>query len=362
MARTREDSGSLRFSRDEVARLAAALLLSLLMHLTIWGAYHTGEKLGWWQRLHLPLWLQPVKKFALNAQIARDEQPAIYVDVSHADADTPAQSRYYSNKSSRAANSETAQTTAPKIVGTQRDMPKTENASRPVKAAAPAAPAPPNPTEEAKETPKEPAKTEPKEETPPDLARLQPSMPPPSLKTPPLDAPEQPQTPGDFPRQPRPQTTAAPTPDATGSAPSQPARPRTLKQALAQRDQLPGRQMQQEGGVPRRENWAALDVKATPFGDYDRTLIEAVTQRWYDLLDSGRFAQDRAGKVILRFKLKPDGSVIEMETLENTVGDLLGYLCQESVEEAAPFGKWPPDMLRMVGTNYREITFTFYYY
>ena len=30
--------------------------------------------------------------------------------------------------------------------------------------------------------------------------------------------------------------------------------------------------------------------------------------------------------------------------------------------QAAPFGKWPPDMARMIGANYREITFTFYYY
>ena len=65
---------------------------------------------------------------------------------------------------------------------------------------------------------------------------------------------------------------------------------------------------------------------------------------------------------MLQFKLKPDGSVIEMQTTDNSVGELLGYLCQEAIEEAAPFAKWPPDMVRMIGANYREITFTFYYY
>jgi len=120
--------------------------------------------------------------------------------------------------------------------------------------------------------------------------------------------------------------------------------------------------MQQDGGAARHAMWSSLDVKATPFGDYDRAIIEAVSQRWYDLLDNHRYAEDRDGKVMLRFKLKPDGSVIEMETLENNVGEVLGYLCQESVEEAAPFAKWPPDMVRMIGQNYRDITFTFYYY
>ncbi len=120
--------------------------------------------------------------------------------------------------------------------------------------------------------------------------------------------------------------------------------------------------MQQDGGVPRHAFTSSLDAKATPFGEYDAAIIEAVSQRWYDLLDSRRFAQDRNGKVMLRFKLKSDGSVIEVQTLENTVGDLLGYLCQEAIEEAAPFAKWPPDMVRMIGANYREVTFTFYYY
>jgi outer membrane biosynthesis protein TonB len=136
-------------------------------------------------------------------------------------------------------------------------------------------------------------------------------------------------------------------------------RPRTLAEA---RQQLPGQQMLQEGGVRRHLEWSSLDAKATPFGDYDRAIIEAVTQRWYDLLDSRRFADDRTGKVVVHFKLLPDGSVSEMKMDENTVGELLGYVCEESVQDAAPFGKWPEDMRRMIGANYREITFTFYYY
>jgi hypothetical protein len=51
-----------------------------------------------------------------------------------------------------------------------------------------------------------------------------------------------------------------------------------------------------------------------------------------------------------------------VKILENTVGDLLGYVCQAAIEEAAPFGKWPDDMRRMIGANFRDITFTFYYY
>jgi hypothetical protein len=160
------------------------------------------------------------------------------------------------------------------------------------------------------------------------------------------------------PSQPKPES-----PPDKPQVPPAPDRPRTLKQALAQRsEQLPGQQMQQPGGVRRQRVWSSLDAKATPFGDYDRAIVEAVTQRWYDLLDSRRFAQDRTGKVVVKFKLKMDGTIIEIQTLDNSVGDLLGYVCQESIQEASPFAKWPEDMRRMIGANYRDITFTFYYY
>jgi hypothetical protein len=106
----------------------------------------------------------------------------------------------------------------------------------------------------------------------------------------------------------------------------------------------------------------SFDAKATPFGEYDRKFIDAVTARWYDLLDSQKFAQDRSGKVTLRFHLNYDGTISEVAVLQNTVGDLLGYVCQQAVTDPAPFEAWPSDMRRMVGENFREITFTFYYY
>ncbi len=107
--------------------------------------------------------------------------------------------------------------------------------------------------------------------------------------------------------------------------------------------------MQQAGGVRRVALQPSLDVKATPFGAYDEALVEAVTQRWYDLLDSQKFALDRTGKVVLRFHLNHDGTITEMTMPENTVGDLLGYVCQKAINDPAPFKPWPEDMRRMVG-------------
>jgi hypothetical protein len=366
MARAQEDNRSLRFSRADTARLVAALLLSAFLHVTIWGAYQIGNRLDLWHRLHLPTWVHhapPVQvtqkpKAKLVSAKTENEEPTIFVDVSQADADTPTKTKYYSDRSSRAANPDVAKANAPKITGTQRDVPKTESATRPVKATSPAAAqtSPENQAQAAQPAPPaaNPAIPTP---TPPELANLHPTEPTPS-QTPvePLDTPPAILSPGETDLRPKP---AAVNPPATTP---QTARPRTIRQALAQNDQLPGLKMQQDGGVTRHALSSSLDVKGTPFGEYDRALVAAISQRWYDLLDRHRFTDDRSGKVTVRFKLKPDGTVIEMQTLDNTVGELLGYLCQESVEESAPFAKWPPDMVRMVGANYREITFTFYYY
>jgi hypothetical protein len=64
---------------------------------------------------------------------------------------------------------------------------------------------------------------------------------------------------------------------------------------------------------------------------------------------------------VLQFRLHYDGSVTDMTVAQNTVGDLLGYVCQEAINDPAPFEKWPADMRFKLGDS-RDIQFTFYYY
>jgi hypothetical protein len=316
MARTGDKLGSVRFSRRETGWLMAALLLSLFMHLAAWGGYEAGKKYGWWNHLQLPAWLHRAEKTnpPPPAPAQRDVEPVIFVEVSHADTEPPKKTIYYSNKNSQSANPEADKdSNRPKLNGSQKNVPKTEDT--------------------------------------PQLAQLQPTPPQPPA-TDPQQAETSPMNLGDLKLNQKP---------ADNNARSQNAqtRPRTLKQA---QQQLPGQQMKQDGGVRRQLRWSSLDVKATAFGDYDRAIVEAVTQHWYDLLDSRQFAQDRTGEVILKFKLKFDGSVEDVVVLENTVGEMLSYVCQQAIQEAAPFAQWPADMRRMIGANYREVTFTFYYY
>lgn len=302
-----------------------ALLLSFCAHLVVWGGYEIGKKFSWWQPWHTPTRLHKTEKKNPPVVAQNAEPPTVFVEVSHPDTEPPKTAKYYSDKNSRAANPEAdKESNQPKLNGEQKNVPKTENVPRFSKLQ-------PSPPQEHSEESK-PAK------------KSQPSSP---MNIGDLALAKTPNEPASGQKNSRPQPQR-----------KQP-RPRTLAEAL---HQLPGQQMQQEGGVRRQLKWSSLDVRATPFGDYDRAIIEAVTQHWYDLLDSHRFAQDRTGKVVLSFKLNPDGSVDEMKIQQTTVGELLAYVCEESVQASAPFAPWPSDMRRMIGKNYREVTFTFYYY
>jgi hypothetical protein len=308
MAETATRLESLRLDRRETGRLALVLALSLLVHLLVWGGYEAARKFDVGRWLPRLAWLQPAPKLP---PIQNQEPPLEFVMVERPSPTAPDKTKYYGAQNSQAANPDASRNAnVPKLNGTQIEVPKTETVAKPDYNQLQPAPKPMNP---------EPAQTAPVVK-PGDLT---------------LD---------------KPQTT--PLQEQT------PPRPRTLAQAL---HRAPGVEMKQDGGVSRRLQ-ASFDVKATLFGQYDSEFVDAVQYRWYSLLDSQKFALDRTGKVMLRFRLHYDGTITDMTVLQNTVGDLLGYVCQKAINDPAPFKPWPEDMRRLVGANYREITFTFYYY
>jgi hypothetical protein len=304
---------SLQFSRRESGRLALALALSLALHLLVWGSYEAGKKLDVWRRMPRLTWLQPAPKMVPPVQ--KPEPPLEFVMVEQPSTEAPANAKYYSSQNSRAANPDAVRNaTVPKLNGTQTEAPKIETVSKP------------------------------------DFNKLQPAPKPTTPEPAPAVAP------GDL--------TLAKPQESQPRQEQAPPRPRTLQEALAQSQphRSPGVAMKQDGGVPNVKLSASFDAKATPFGEYDSEFVDAVTYRWYSLLESQQFALDRTGKVAVQFHLNYDGTISEMTVQENTVGDLLGYVCQKAINDPAPFKPWPEDMRRLVGANYREITFTFYYY
>ncbi len=139
-------------------------------------------------------------------------------------------------------------------------------------------------------------------------------------------------------------------------------RPRTLAQARGQNAGLVGKKMKQKGGMDRFRLQSTPDLLKTPFGNYDAAVIQAIQQRWYNLLEKLPIVQNTRGKVVLKFWMKSDGSVSDLKVVENSAGDdLQSYACEAAVRDPAPYGRWPEDMRRVIQSDRREIRFTFYY-
>lgn len=318
----------LRPGRREHLRLLPAFLLSVAVHLLVFGTYKTAQHYHWRADVLLPHWLKHDRRIepkTLDGKpvLPGDEPPLVFIHVSPAQvvSDPPKQAKFYSDKSSLAANPEADKDTGiPKITGTQEQVPKTEDTPRkPFDRLQPALPDEPA-------TPQEEARPKPAQ-APGDLAIAKPEL--------------------------------NPRPDI-GKA--ERSRPRTLAEARARQENTPpGRKMKQDGGVRNIRLDPGFDVVSTPFGVYDRNFVNAVSQRWFDLLDAKRYDGYQRGKVVLQFALNYDGRITDMKVLEKSVGEDLSLICEMAVLDPAPYAPWPSDLRRLVGGNQRKVQFTFYY-
>ncbi|MCX8156216.1 MAG: hypothetical protein N3J91_07200 [Verrucomicrobiae bacterium] len=365
--------------------LAMAAVVSLLVHLVLYGGYRMVKAWHWtgYEKVmaaltpkpsNLPAvlmkWLMPTPKPEDKKTTPRLEArelaiilprppPQVFVPVDPlaATAEEPPNARYYSDKNSRAANPEIKrESDQPNIDGRQTRIPRavdTEPTRLQPQPQQNVQPRPPDrqPAEEAPEAeqaqPLQPATAPPSEPRPP--AERQPpgnlAMARPTERVLPAAPPRPPAEPG-------PERPATP-----------PARARTLVEARArmQDNTIAGQKMKQEGGVKNRLSLSALDARATPFGAYDAMIVAAVQQRWYDLLERSRYSGDRRGMVVVDFQLHASGRVSDVELVESTVGDFLASLCQMAITDPAPYAKWPPEMQRLFQGGVRKVRFTFYY-
>jgi outer membrane biosynthesis protein TonB len=323
----------LRFSRPDFNRVLAALAVALALHLLGYGGYRLEKAYGWLERIPSPHWLTKARQKLVIPLAprppAQHEIPLTFVEVNPDQAVTqaPKNAKYYSAKSSRAANPDAdKESNQPKISGHQNKMVQTEDVAR-----SKAFPLQPSARPQPQSQPERQAQAEAKKsQTPGDLAFAKPDT---ELR--PENNQEQ--------------------------SPSQP-KPRTIAEALARPENsaLAQERLQQEGGVDHRAQLSALDVAGTSFGEYDEELIRAIQNRWYELLDAQKLTR-LTGRVVLEFHLHDDGSITDMTVQESSVDELLGALCQRAVIDPAPYAAWPSDMRRQIGVSFRDLRFTFYY-
>lgn len=271
------------------------------------------------------------------------EVPLVFIDVEaiQATKEVPEQAKYYSSVNSIAGNPDTqVDAEVPKISGTQEVVPKTTDTPRKIEKTEP-----------------EPMPLQPSPVTAEPAPDLQPVKPEPVSKV--VSKKEAETGPGDVVVSKPAQRPIFPKPAITPAA--QRPRYRRLADARAADTSLAGEKMKQEGGVKRYSIAEGLDAKATPFGAYDRAIIDAIQKRWFDLLDERNYARNASGKVVLTFRLNSDGSVTELSVSDSQVSEILSILCQRAVQDPSPYAPWPADMRRAIGDNHRLVRFTFHY-
>ena len=109
-----------------------------------------------------------------------------------------------------------------------------------------------------------------------------------------------------------------------------------------------------------RNGVAAFGVLENPFGAYDQRVIKAVQSRWYALID--RFGMyERAGAVTVHFELLDDGQVQNLRITDNTAGEILSLFCEKAIIESGPFDPLSDELRALVGKEPRDASFTFFY-
>jgi hypothetical protein len=326
-----------------------ALLISLLLHVLIFSLWRTGVAQGWWRNIAIPLWMQRVSKALLPTVPKKSEADIpsptelsfIEVDPALATPEPPKKPMFQGAQNTVAANREIKVLSAmPNIDGTQEKFLKTIENAKPAPKAAPVTPSPPQ------------------------VTASQPQTAPPQPQTAPVrNAPKPSYTPGDL-AMVRPsdkQQEGKGDADAGDQTQPQPQpnyqRPRTLPEAQARNGNY-GPQTHHLGGVGRVTPDVSLDVQGTPLGDYIARMVDAVSDHWHKLLETQ--TPDVNGKVVLHFRLLPDGRIKDMTVLQNEVNDVQQMACERAVLDPK-FPKWPREMRLGLPNDFYDITFTFYY-
>jgi hypothetical protein len=301
---------SLRPNRGEGGRVMLALAVSVFAHLLLFSAYTLSREIPELRRL---LWAAARQKQVVPVQ--KQEEPLEFVTVQTPATEAPKNAKYVSNKNTVAADDGQNHTSEnPQLNGHQSDVPQTVTIT--------------HPRFTGSQTDSE-QQQQAKDTESSTVAK-----------------------------------SAANSGDLTLGKPDQTQqdqRPRTLKEAYADlAKRLPSMTMKEDGGAARHAKLPAFDVTITGFGDYDERFVETVCHNWWNALDSNKFSMDRTGKVVLLFRLNYDGSISQMRFAENSVGDLLGYVCEKAVLDGAPYEQWTEDMRMKLGDS-KDVQFTFDY-
>ena len=346
--------------RDQLARLPLFSTLTKLIHIV-----HLPEKTAAPRSPTVTLTIVQVDEPQTKAE--KQAQRFMETDPSQVTGEKPKNAKYYSDKSTIAANPNNPTSKVgdtPYLDGKETRAMNTLNVPSPSGAAAQPIAPPSMPGAPGATTPRPPPGLQ--APNAPQKQAASPPAPPPDVAAQGVKLVDEQQL--ALAPKPTPQTEVVKGPDVpTPAAPTPDAPAGDGAQAMATPTDpgVPGREIVSRkahltvAGVTR-SGVAAFGVEENPFGAYDKKIIKAVQSRWYALID--RFGMyERAGAVTVHFQLLDDGQVRDLTISDNSAGEILSLFCEKAIIESGPFDPLPDNLRALVGKEPRDASFTFYY-
>lgn len=105
----------------------------------------------------------------------------------------------------------------------------------------------------------------------------------------------------------------------------------------------------------------AVDSRFSEFGAYEQRMTEAIARQWYLLASMQSLSSEVDTQVVIEFFLNTDGEITAIKVLFNSSTITGKTLCEQAILSTAPYGKWTPEMIAVLGSQNQSVKFTFYY-
>ena len=95
---------------------------------------------------------------------------------------------------------------------------------------------------------------------------------------------------------------------------------------------------------------------------YDAAVVDKISWQWGEILNAMTFkTPPPVGKIVLEFRLFPDGHVSDLKVDSTNAEESLVAPCKKAVLDSVPFPSWTKEMRQVYTNDYRLIHYTFYY-
>ncbi len=117
--------------------------------------------------------------------------------------------------------------------------------------------------------------------------------------------------------------------------------------------------LMQSSGSTRLRGTLAIDATFSEFGEYQQQFYAALQAGWYQEIE---FYQpiDTGATVQVRFTIKADGTVHDIEVVQTTASPIASIICENALVKRSPFRPWTKEMVQVFGQE-RTLYVAFHY-